>query len=188
MHDVFTVKKYGIPNGKIIGSFGLDLLEDVITEIYEHRNEVIRVATTLEVLTFEEFVPYHVTGAVRLYENGLLIKFEEHNDQNAKHEDAGKSELYIFDRDIVYVVTEVDPRINNEYKINTDKSKRYKDRLGEEVNIPEELKEATTLSEKIKFFFTSGKRKKQKEEREYCISRINEYIDRLLNTDIELED
>lgn len=188
MEELNIVKEFGIPDGKLIGSFGLDLLEDVITEIYEHRNEVIRVATTLEVLTFEEFVPYHVTGTVRLYENGLLIKFEEHNDQNAKHEDAGKSELYIFDRDIVYVVTEVDPRINNEYKINIDKSKRYKDRLGEEVNIPEELKEATTLSEKIKFFFTSGKRKKQKEERENCINRINEYIDRLLNTDIELED
>lgn len=187
MEELSVVKEFGIPDGKLIGSFGLDLLEDVITEIYEHREDVIRVATTLEVLTFEEFIPYHVTGTVRLYENGLLINFEEHNDQNAKHEDAGKSELYIFDKDIVYIVTEVDPRVNNEYKINTDKSKRYKERLGEVINIPEELKDATSLSEKVKFFFTSGKRKKQKDERDYCINKINEYIDRLLNIDIEVE-
>ncbi len=185
MDNVNSIKEYGIPDGILIGSFGLDRLNDVITEIYEHKDNVLRVATTGETLTFEEFTPYHVTGTVKLYENALVISLEEHNDANAKHEDAGKSELYIFDDDIIYIVTEVDPRINNDYKINTTKSKRCQERLSNLVNIPEELKSATTLSEKIKFFFTSGKRKKLKVERDNCLNKINGYLDRLLDINIE---
>ena len=186
MENVCNVREYGIPDGKIIGSFGLDKLKDVIREIYEHRDIILKGAETGEVLTFEDFVPYHVTGVVQLYENGLLIKFEEYNDKNAKHEDAGKAELYILDERVTYIVTEVDPRVNKDYKINTEKSIRYQGRLGELVTIPKEVKEASTIGEKISHFFTQGKRKKQKEERDYCLSRIENYVDRLINIDIEL--
>ena len=102
MENVCNVREYGIPDGKIIGSFGLDKLKDVIREIYEHRDIILKGAETGEVLTFEDFVPYHVTGNVKLCENGLLISFEEHNDQNANHEDAGKSELFIIDNEVMY--------------------------------------------------------------------------------------
>jgi hypothetical protein len=186
MEVVYTIKEYGIPDGKIIGTFGLDRLDDVITEVCEHRDIILKGAETGEVLTFEDFTPYHVTGTVKLHENGLVIKFEEHNDKNAKHEDAGKAELYILEERIAYIVTEVDPRANNEYKINTEKSQRYQARLGELVNIPTELKEATNLIEKIVYLFTMGKRKKLKKERDYCLLRIENYINRLVNIDINL--
>jgi hypothetical protein len=117
MEEICKVKEYGIPDGKIIGSFGLDKLNDVLVEIHEHKEQILRGAETSEILTFENFDPYHVTGIAQLYENGLLIKFEEHNDINAKHEDSGKSELYTFNDEVVYIVSEVDPRINKEYKI-----------------------------------------------------------------------
>ena len=186
MEVVYTIKEYGIPDGKIIGTFGLDRLDDVITEVCEHRDIILKGAETGEVLTFEDFTPYHVTGTVKLHENGLVIKFEEHNDKNAKHEDAGKAELYILEERIAYIVTEVDPRANNEYKINTEKSQRYQARLGELVNIPMELKEATNFIEKITHLFTTRKRKKLKKERDYCLLRIENYINRLVNIDINL--
>lgn len=186
MEDMSIVKEYGIPDGKIIGSFGLDRLDDVINEIYEHKDDVLRVAETGEVLTFEEFTPYHVTGTVTLCENGLVIKLEEHNDQNAKHEDAGKSELYIMDNEIVYIVTEVDPRINNEYKINQSKSKRYEGRIGNAIEIPKELKSASNLFEKIKHLLNSGKRKKLSALRQSCLFRIEEYVNKLILTEIEI--
>lgn len=186
MENVCNVREYGIPDGKIIGSFGLDRLKDVVREIYEHRDIILRGAETGEVLTFKDFVPYHVTGVVQLYENGLLIKFEEHNDEKAKHENAGKAELYILEERITYIVTEVDPKVNKDYRINTDKSIKYQGRLGEIVKIPSEVKEPSTFGEKISCFFTQGKRKKQKELRDCCLSRIEKYIDRLINIDIEL--
>ena len=186
MDELCIIKEYGIPDGKIIGSFGLDKLEDVILEIYEHRDLILKGAETGEVLTFDDFVPYHVTGIVRLHENGLVIKFEEHNDPNAKYEDAGKSELYILDERVTYIVTEVDPRVNKEYRINTEKSHRYQGRLGDVINIPNELKEATNLGERINHFLTSGKRKKLKEERDTCLYRVNQYVDRLINIEIDL--
>ena len=185
MDELCTIKEYGVPDGKIIGSFGLDRLDDVINEIYEHRDLILKGAETGEVLTFEDFVPYHVTGNVRLHENGLVIKFEEHNDKNAKHEDAGKAELYILEERVTYIVTEVDPRINKEYRINTERSQRYQGRLGGAINIPKAQKEATNLGEKISHILTSGKRRRLKEERNVYLDRINKYIDRLINIEIE---
>ena len=185
MDELCTIKEYGVPDGKIIGSFGLDRLDDVINEIYEHRDLILKGAETGEVLTFEDFVPYHVTGNVRLHENGLVIKFEEHNDKNAKHEDAGKAELYILEERVTYIVTEVDPRINKEHRINTERSQRYQGRLGEAIIIPKELKEATNLVERINHILTSGKRRRLKEERNVYLDRINKYIDRLINIEIE---
>lgn len=185
MDELCIIKEYGVPNGKIIGSFGLYKLEDVILEIYENRNLILKGAETGEVLTFEDFVPYHITGTVRLHENGLVIKFEEHKDPNAKHEDAGKAELYILDERVTYIVTEVDPRVNKEYRINTEKSQRYQGRLGEVINIPKAQKEATNLGEKINHILTSGKRRRLKEERNVHLDRINKYIDRLINIEIE---
>jgi hypothetical protein len=185
MEEICKVKEYGIPDGKIIGSFGLDKLNDVLVEIHEHKEQILRGAETSEILTFENFDPYHVTGIAQLYENGLLIKFEEHNDINAKHEDSGKSELYIFNDEVVYIVSEVDPRINKEYKINNDKSKKYKELLGEIIIIPEELKEATNFKEKLNHFFNKKQRQKQKELRDYSLEKIQSYIDKLINTDLD---
>ena len=185
MEVVYTIKEYGIPDGKIIGTFGLDRLDDVITEVCEHRDIILKGAETGEVLTFEDFTPYHVTGTVKLHENGLVIKFEEHNDKNAKHEDAGKAELYILEERIAYIVTEVDPRINKEYKINNDKSKKYKELLGEIIIIPEEIKEGTNFKENLNHFFNKKQRQKQKELRDNSLEKIQSYIDKLINTDLD---
>jgi hypothetical protein len=185
MNDICTVKEYGIPKGKIIGSFGLDRLNDVLKEIFEHKDLILKAAVSGEIITFGEFTPYHVTGTVKLYENGLLISFEEHNDQNAKHEDAGKSELFMMDNEVMYIVTEIDPRINKEYKINTEKVNKYREKMGALLTIPEELKEATSFSEKIKFFFNKKKRTEHKERRDTCLLRINSYVDKLISIDIE---
>jgi hypothetical protein len=54
MEVVYTIKEYGIPDGKIIGTFGLDRLDDVITEVCEHRDIILKGAETGEVLTFED--------------------------------------------------------------------------------------------------------------------------------------
>lgn len=166
--------------------FRLDKLKNVIREIYEHRDIILKGAETGEVLTFEDFVTYHVTGVVQLYENGLLIKFEEHNDRNAKHEDASKAELYILDEIVTYIVTEVDPRVNKEYKINQSKSKRYEGRIGNTIEIPKELKSDSNLFEKIKHLLNSGKRKKLSALRRSCLFRIEEYVNKLILTEIEI--
>ncbi len=186
MHDVFTVKKYGIPNGKIIGSFGLGNVEDVLMEVFESKEIIIKGAETHKMITFPEFGHYHVTGNISLCENGLMIKFQEHNDPTSKHEDAGRSELYVMNDEIVYIITEIDKRINNEYKINTEISQTYQDKMGKKIVIPEEVKEAANFGEKINFFFSKGKRKKQMAQRNLYLSKIESAIDKLVFTDIEI--
>ena len=38
------VIEYGVPNGKMVGSFGLDRLAEVIREIIMHKNVVLQCA------------------------------------------------------------------------------------------------------------------------------------------------
>jgi len=180
------VIEYGIPNGKMIGSFGLDRLAEVISELIKHKNLISQCAEQGGKVTFDDFIPYHIVGSAVLHDNALVIYFEEFCDPNAKHEDAGKSILYIFNEEIVYVVTEVDPKVNTEYVINAEVNAELAQRAGNVTIIPPALKEAVTFKEKMSHFFTKKKRAQLQEQRTNALNRIYMSVNRLDSvTDIE---
>ena len=172
------VIEYGVPNGKMVGSFGLDRLAEVIREIIMHKNVVLQCAEQKGVVTFDSYIPYHVSASVVLHDNALVFYFEEVNVDNSSHEDSGKANLYIFNEEIVYVVTEVNPKSNTEYKVNVDVNNELIQRAVE--------KETVTFGEKVKYFFTKKKRAKLQEQRTNALNRIYTSVNRLDSvTDIE---
>ena len=62
---------------------------------------------------------------------------------------------------------------------------KYRNKIGMIITIPEELKEANTIEEKIRFFFNKKRRNELKEKRNSCMLRINSYVERLFSIDIE---
>ena len=62
---------------------------------------------------------------------------------------------------------------------------KYRNKIGMIITIPEELKEANTIEEKIRFFFNKKRRNELKEKRNSCMLRINSYVERLVSIDIE---
>ena len=180
------VIEYGVPNGKMVGSFGLDRLAEVIIEIIMHKNVVLQCAEQKGVVTFDSYIPYHVSASVVLHDNALVFYFEEVNVDNSSHEDSGKANLYIFNEEIVYVVTEVNPKSNTEYKVNVDVNNELIQRAGQVTVIPPVEKEAVTFGEKVKYFFTKKKRAKLQEQRTNALNRIYTSVNRLDSvTDIE---
>lgn len=180
------VVEYGIPAGKMVGSFGLDRLAEVIREIIKHKNIVLQCAEIGGTVRFDDFIPYHIASSVILHDNALVFYFEEFKNESAKQEDAGKSVLYIFEDEIVYVVTEVDPITNKEYKINTHLLGDLAAKAGKVSVVPPAEVEATSFSEKVSRFFTKRKRAKVQQERTRQLNRIYAAVNKLDSvTDIE---
>lgn len=133
------VTEHLAPQDKKVGNFGIASFADIADVVVEYSDEILNASKHNSTFYLPD-TSYKISASSHLHENGFVIDLVEATDTGVyKYDDAGKAAMYIFEDEIIYVVTEVDFRLNEEPNVNQERVEELEHRIGKQINIPSRL-------------------------------------------------